>query len=112
MQFQARDSGACCPGLIEALIPRPGFPRRRRIPGLAALASLKQGPFPRWFPVRLKDSGACCPGLIEAENPRTTSAAALLWIPGLAALASLKREIRNIMRRPGSGFRGLLPWPH
>ena len=94
------DSGACCPGLIEAAVyfvrphdKRAGIPglaalaslkqnREKvsvdafvpRIPGLAALASLKRSQFPYQMTDSLMDSGACCPGLIEAtyDQPEET----------------------------------------
>ena len=60
------DSGACCPGLIEANDFEGNDQYYGWIPGLAALASLKLGMFYRQQCDARKDSGACCPGLIEA----------------------------------------------
>ena len=85
-----RDSGACCPGLIEALM----YSRRETsvrldsgacCPGLIeACVDARHSDEKSW------DSGACCPGLIEAMAARCFSAASSAGIPGLAALASLK----------------------
>ena len=106
-----------------------------RIPGLAALASLKQiphadfGNLPTWIPglaalaslkpimcplivvPKAMDSGACCPGLIEAVN-RVGRLPRIPGIPGLAALASLKHGYNASHPWRLGGFRGLLPWPH
>ena len=86
---EQRDSGACCPGLIEA-------------------------PPPRMYCIdSLRDSGACCPGLIEAKSDPILHGDRYQGIPGLAALASLKLSATPAVSfLTYGGFRGLLPWPH
>ena len=87
LHSDSTDSGACCPGLIEAGKERASYDRAFRIPGLAALASLKLLAGRRVVALRQR-------------------------IPGLAALASLKRCPRAEPYTRRAGFRGLLPWPH
>ena len=63
------NSGAACPGLIEARFTGLFAKSRPRIPGQPAPASLKRvirgG---KHIATIDKNSGAACPGLIEAHN--------------------------------------------
>ena len=87
------DSGACCPGLIEAIeidhVRRPGS---LGIPGLAALASLKQSREPRTQPTVQRIPGLAALASLKLKNLCCCVVDATR-IPGLAALASLKRLI-------------------
>ena len=82
-----------------------------RIPGLAALASLK-----RFGSVNITDFRSRIPGLAALASLKRIHH---VWpdfsrsgIPGLAALASLKPFAMDSLSTGKRGFRGLLPWPH
>ena len=63
-----RNSGAACPGLIEAIKRLAALCSAwPGIPGQPAPASLKQRGRPRHVQFRDRNSGAACPGLIEAR---------------------------------------------
>ena len=62
------NTGAACPGLIEAGARSGRSARPRRIPGQPAPASLKQDFALRAAGRIQPNTGAACPGLIEAAT--------------------------------------------
>ena len=91
MVVMGMNTGAACPGLIEA----PFFclaPQRilRRIPGQPAPASLKLERGGEIGGEEKSNTGAACPGLIEAGSRSRRIAGCSARIPGQPAPASLK----------------------
>ena len=93
------DSGACCPGLIEAMASQDQVKVKvGGIPGLAALASLKLGVIFVFVVEDFRIPGLAA--LASLKRHLRRHRLCRLWgIPGLAALASLKRDaVENVVR--------------
>ena len=103
----SRNTGAVCPGLIEAY-DLPEYDQIHHFGNTGAVCPglIEASKSRRWTCPLSGNTGAVCPGLIEARRSSAVAPRSAPGIPGQSAPASLKLEIREIADHLAGGNTG------